>query len=210
MWKYRNSFWECGDYDYNLMRTLDTYQFCFGNMVANSYICSYIVLPLETNTVIFSTWHIREQQTFTHCDCLLRVMTFHTPETVLTVYSPVVYTSLRELANSDSWIWVRASATSLHVGLVRLCNHWSSTSTLHCSGSAEWWEVMSLSLRFGTPSASPSWYHLVMSTCCNWIRRLSRFTLLSEREGKKIGEDSKDCSPSRKLDQKYTRMMQTL
>ena len=57
----------------------------------------------------------------------------------LTAHSPVVYTSLRELANSDSWIWVRASATSLHVGLVRLRNHWSSTSTLHCSGSAEWW-----------------------------------------------------------------------
>ena len=103
-------------------------------------------------------------------------------------YSPVVYTSLSELANSDSWIWVRASATSLHVGLMWLRSHWSNISTLHWSGSAAWWEAMSLSCLFGTPSTSPSWYHLVMSTCFNWISRLSRFRLLSVREYRSVFE----------------------
>ena len=89
------------------------------------------------------SYHLRSTQPGN--DAMIRVLGIaesndpsHTRED-LTAHSPVVYTSLRELANSDSWIWVRASATSLHVGLVRLRNHWSSTSTLHCSGSAEWW-----------------------------------------------------------------------
>ena len=92
------------------------------------------------------------------------------------------------LARPFWFIFLRASATSVHVGDPRLrclCSHASTISIMHCCGLVSNWPLMSSSMEGGRSKASPRSNHMgVTSRSC--ISKLSRFTNSSGGKGEKL------------------------
>ena len=103
------------------------------------------------------------------------------------IHVPVLYMFSSASASQVCFIFRRPAAKSVHVGLptcICLVIHESTISTMHCSGLALHWSLMSSSMESGTSRASPRLYHMAF-TLCSWISRTSRFNSSSGGEGEK-------------------------